>query len=174
VEANELPLTLRWQKLALQYVVKLKSNPNNPVYASVFQPNFKPLFEAKPNAIPTLGLRIQQSLTDSSLDLSCIAQFSLPTTPPWLLQQAHFDFTLYNLGSKSNILPDHYLSSYKELVSTYQGYKKIFTDGSKQGSAVSAAAVTKWKVLVKRLPNHSSVFSAEATAIVLAVKIIEQ
>jgi hypothetical protein len=84
------------------------------------------------------------------------------------------DFTLYNLGTKSNILPDHYLSCYKELVLTYEGYKKIFTDGSKQGGAVSAAAVAEWKVLVKRLPDHASIFSAEAIGILLALNIIEQ
>ncbi len=174
VEANELSLTLRRRKLALQYMIKLRSNRNNPAYASVFQSNFRPLFEARPNAIPTLGLRMQQSLTDCGVDLSCIAQVSLPATPPWLLQRPHFNFSLYNLGTKSNILPDHYLSSYRELVSAYQGYKKIFTDGSKQGSAVSAAAVTNRKILVKRLPNHSSIFSAEATAVLLALEIIEQ
>ncbi len=45
VEANELPLQLRRQKLALQYVVKLENNPRNPAYASVFQPNFTHSFE---------------------------------------------------------------------------------------------------------------------------------
>jgi hypothetical protein len=33
VEANELPLKLRRQKLALQYVVKLENNPRNSAYA---------------------------------------------------------------------------------------------------------------------------------------------
>jgi hypothetical protein len=56
VDANELPAQLKREKLALQYIVKLKSNPNNPAYASVFQPDFKPLFIAKPNVIATLGM----------------------------------------------------------------------------------------------------------------------
>ena len=174
VEANELPLQLRRQKLALQYMVKLKSNPNNPAYASVFQPNFKPLFEAKPHAIATLGLRMHQSLTDTGIDLGCIAQCSLPKTPPWLLRRPNFNYTLYSLGNKSDTSPDLYLSYYKELVSKYQGYKKVFTDGSKKGSAVSAAAVTKGTVLVSRLPDHASIFSAESRAVLLALNIIEQ
>jgi hypothetical protein len=65
VEANELPAQLRREKLALQYIVKLKSNPNNSAYVSVFQPNFKPLFIAKPNVIAILGIRMEQSLQDS-------------------------------------------------------------------------------------------------------------
>ena len=174
VEANELPLHLRRQKLALQYVIKLKCNPNNPAFASVFQPNFKPLFEAKPHTIPTLGLRILESLTETGIDLSCIAQCSVPKTPPWLLLGPKFEYTLYNLGNKSDTSPDLYLSYYKELVSKYPGYKKVFTDGSKKGSAVSAAAVAKGGVLVSRLPNHASIFSAESRAVLLALNIIEQ
>jgi hypothetical protein len=40
----------------------------------------------------------------------------------------------------------------------YEGYNKIFTDGSKQDISVAAAAVSHDKVLVKRLPNHASIF----------------
>jgi hypothetical protein len=92
VEANELPLTLRRRKFALQYVIKLKSNPNNPAYAYVFQLNFKPLFETKPTSIPALGLQMQKSLGDCGVDLSCIAQLSSPSTLPWLLYRPQFDF----------------------------------------------------------------------------------
>jgi ribonuclease HI len=174
VEANELPLQLRRQKLALQYVVKLRSNPRNPAYASVFQPNFKHSFEARPSVIPTLGLRMHQALVDCGVELGCRAQYSIPSSPPWLLHRPYFDYTLYNLGTKSETLPDLYLSRYKELVSSYQIHEKIFTDGSKKGSAVSAAAVTFGKVLVKRLPDHSSIFSAESRAVLLALDIMRQ
>jgi hypothetical protein len=135
--------------------------------------SFKPLFEAKPHAIPTLGLRMHQSLTDTGIDLSCIAQCSVPKTPPWLLRRPKFDYTLFSLGNKSDTSPDLYLSYYKELVSKYPGYKKVFTDGSKKVNAVSTVAVTKGSVLVSRLPDHASVFSAESRA-VLALNIIEQ
>jgi hypothetical protein len=68
-----------------------------------------------------------------------------------------------------------YLYVYTELSSEkYEGNKKIYMDGLKQGIAVAAAAVAKGKVLVKRLPNHTSIFSAEATAIPLAIDIISQ
>jgi hypothetical protein len=74
VEADELPLRLRSQKLALRYIVKLKSNPGNPAYSSVFQPNYRALFDAKPNIVPTLGLRLRQALSECGVNLSCIAQ----------------------------------------------------------------------------------------------------
>jgi ribonuclease HI len=84
-------------------------------------------------------------------------------------------YNLYNVGTKSNTSPDLYLSLNMKLVSeNYEGYDKIFTDGSKQSICVVAAAVSHDKVLVKRIPNYASIFSAEATAILLALDIISQ
>ena len=54
VEANEPSLYYRRQKLALQYILKLKYNPLNPTHKVVFNPQYKRLFERKPNAIPPL------------------------------------------------------------------------------------------------------------------------
>ena len=52
VEANEPSLYLRRAKLALQYALKLKSNPSNPTYKCVFHPQLQDLFLAKPSVIP--------------------------------------------------------------------------------------------------------------------------
>ena len=38
VEANEPPLYLRFDKLCIQYALKLRSNPDNPAYDVVFNP----------------------------------------------------------------------------------------------------------------------------------------
>jgi hypothetical protein len=53
VEANEPPLSLRRQKLALQYAMKILSNPKNPTYDSIFKPQFEHVFGRKLNAIPS-------------------------------------------------------------------------------------------------------------------------
>jgi hypothetical protein len=45
---------------------------------------------------------------------------------------------------------------------------------SKEDAAVAAAAVTESVVFVKRLPDHSSIFSAEAGAILLTLGAAEQ
>jgi hypothetical protein len=156
----------------VQYILKLKSNPSNPTYASVFQCNYAAVFETKPNVIPTLGLRLRQTTLDSGIDLDCIANYSTPETPPWLLLKPNFDHSLYDVGTKSNTSPDEFLSSCNELISLYHGYENIFTDGSKQGSAVASAAVSGNKILVKRLPNNASTFSAETSAMLVALDMI--
>ena len=40
VEANELPLHLRREKLALQFATKIAANPNYPVYDTIFNPRY--------------------------------------------------------------------------------------------------------------------------------------
>ena len=46
VEAHEPSLTTRRLKLSLNYVLKLKSLPENPAYSCVFEPENTKLFEA--------------------------------------------------------------------------------------------------------------------------------
>jgi hypothetical protein len=55
----------------------------------------------------------------------------------------------------------------------FDGYSRIYTDGSKEDAAVAAAAVMESVVLVKRLLDHSS-FSAEARTILLVLGTADQ
>ena len=51
-----------------------------------------------------------------------------------------FVLTLHLLGSKSEIPPAVFVARFNELLSTYDDYTRIFTDGSKDVKAVGAAA----------------------------------
>ena len=64
-------------------------------------------------------------------------------------------------------------SEVNELLVAYAGYERIYTDGSKAGTAVAAAALSGPRLSVKRLPNGSSIFSAESRAILLALNIAD-
>jgi len=66
-EAGELPLEIQRQQLCLQYICKLRSNPSNPAFNSVglFGTSFRRLFEDRPNAIPTIGIRLSHCLYSS-------------------------------------------------------------------------------------------------------------
>jgi len=168
-----MPLSLRRDKLALQYIIKLKSNPANPTYDSVFNPKYPLLFDSRPHIIPTLGLRLKQQLDETAIQLNNIARFSYPTTPLWALRTAIFVYDIHDIGKKADTQPDLYIAKYHELQSILCDYTKIFTDGSKDGSLVVAAAVSTATNLSCRLPDNSSIFSAEAYAILLATDIIK-
>ena len=52
IEAHEPSLTTRRLKLALNYVLKLKSLPENPAYSCVFEPENIKLFEESESKVP--------------------------------------------------------------------------------------------------------------------------
>lgn len=59
------------------------------------------------------------------------------------------------------------------MIATYPNTVKIYTDGSKIGKAVGAAAVLGNEEVLWRLPESSSIFSAEAMAIIGATQIMQ-
>jgi len=82
VEAGELPLKLWCQKLCIQYIWKLLSNPCNPPFKSVFGTGFWRLFETRPHTLPTFGIRLNQTIVDSEINLNSITINSTPYIPP--------------------------------------------------------------------------------------------
>ena len=74
VDAHEPCLGARRTKLSLQYVSKIKSLPKHPTHDAVFDNKYMKLFDARPNAICTFGLRIKQLLTASNIDISAILE----------------------------------------------------------------------------------------------------
>ena len=74
VDAHEPCLGARRAKLSLQYASKIKSLPKHPAHNAVFGNKYMKLFDARPNAIRTLGLRIKQFLTASNIELSDILE----------------------------------------------------------------------------------------------------
>ena len=58
VEADEPSLYSRREKLSLRYALRLAANPLQPAHEVTFPPNYVDLYERKPKAIETFGIRI--------------------------------------------------------------------------------------------------------------------
>jgi len=91
-----------------------------------------------------------------------------------VLKPPGFQLSLHLLGNKSEVSPTVYQSKINELLSQYDGYTRIFTDGLKSGEAVGSAAIVASRLGKKRLPNNSSIFSAEACRILLVLDMIHR
>ena len=99
VEANEPSLNDRREKLSLQFALKLKSNRSNPTYNTVFRPNYFTLFQNKPNAVPTFGIRIAPTLNSAGIKVRNIQSNSILNIP--MLSSEYPDFQhIYTDGSK--------------------------------------------------------------------------
>ena len=157
----------------MQYALKLKSNPSNPTYETVFEPQYKTLFENKPNMIPSFGIRISSEFENMNLDLDTIADFKISDVPPWTFSQPRVLFSLHN-DKKFQTDPIVFRTKFQELLSDFPKYETIFTDGSKAVDTAGSACVTPSDTYKCRLPDNASIFSAEIKAIDLALDHIEQ
>ena len=66
----------------MNYVLKLKTCPDNPAYSCVFEPPNSKLFE-KSSLTPPLGLRILPLFEDSKIDLDVVDDTTVSDTLPW-------------------------------------------------------------------------------------------
>ncbi|KAG1649840.1 RNA-directed DNA polymerase from mobile element jockey [Nymphon striatum] len=172
VEAHEPSLYLRREKLSLQYACRLRANPENPCYDVTFHPNHRETFARRQNSIPTFGLRVLPLFEQIGLPLGNIARCVLPSIPPWTMHRPIINFSL--TGLKKGTTPSYvYLYKFLEVSDSYHGYHHIYTDGSRQNDEVAAAAISTLTSLSSRLPDKSSIFSAESKALLLALDIVE-
>ena len=81
--------------------------------------------------------------------------------PPEILFDLHF-------GKKSEANPHILKDDFRKMQSSYKNYQQIYTDGSKEDSNVGCAVISDNHSNMQRIPDDSSIFTAEAKAIDLA------
>ena len=101
VEAREPPLEIRREKLALQYILKLKANPGNPAYDVVFNPKYQILYADKESATDSFGIHCNKLLKKAKIDVGEIAINSIPDVPIWDSEPVPVDFTLSEFDKSS-------------------------------------------------------------------------
>ena len=89
--------TLYEIKLTLNYVLKLKSLPENPAYSCVFESENTKLFEESESKVLPLGIRILPHLEKSKLNLNLVDDDPLLDIVPWKLSipAVCFDLTSF-------------------------------------------------------------------------------
>ena len=162
VEAYEPLLWLRREKLSLQYAIRA-ANPFNPAFEVTFPPHFQEYYERKPNAIKSYGLRIAPLLESTNINIKNIQKhFFLIFHPGALLNQIFF--SIYTTA-KGHFL----IHIFQELQTRLSDYQHIYTDGSKVEDKVGCAYISGSHHEKIRLPDGSSIFTAESKAIDMAL-----
>ena len=172
-EANEPSLNLREKKLSLQYYLKLKSNPDNPTHQVVFEPLYKDEFIEKEKVIPPFSLRCEADINCIDVDLEDVANHKISEVPLWTSNSPTYNYFLAS-DKKATTDPVIFKNKFLEVKEQYYTHEEIYTDGSKDGEKVASAAILDGELYQFRLPNNSSIFSAELKAIDLALNHIEQ
>ena len=95
------------------------------------------------------------------------------TFPPHISNEIIQAYENKPKGKKSESNPHLLKEKFHELQSNYSDYEHIFTDGSKEETKVGCAAATYNDCKQMRIPDGSSVFTAEAKAIDLALDFVK-
>ena len=172
-EANEPSLNLRRKELFLQYYLKLKSNRDNPTHKAVFEPLYKDEFIQKDRIIPSFSLRCEADTNCIDIDLEEVAKHKISEVPLWTCKSPTYNNYLAS-DKKATTDPMIFKNKFLEINEKYYTHGGIYTDGSKDGKKVASAAIHDGELYQFRLPNNSSVFSAEVNSIDLALDHIEQ
>ena len=173
VEANEPSLNLRRKKLSLQYYLKLKSNLENPTFPVIFEPLYKDEFTEKEKVIPPFSLRCEADMNCIDVDVEDVASHKISEVPLWTLRSPTYNYFLAS-DKKATTDPMIFKNRFLEVKEQSYIHQEIYTDGSKDGEKVASAAVLDGELYQFRLPNNSSIFSAELKTIDLALNHIEQ
>ena len=177
VESGEPPLELRRLKLSLNYFLKLRANPGNPAFKIISNAPYIDRFAQKPKEIPPLHIRVKPHFEGANIEFNDIDDCELETTiPPWKLKNPTINFWLCQYKKDcTNCLA--YRQLFLEQCEKYRGFTRIFTDGSKREERTAAACVSNLnfaRPTQLRLPNYSSIFTAELKAIQLALQEVER
>ena len=167
VEADEPSLNSRRVKHSLQYALRLAANPSNPAHEITFPPNYVDLYEQKPKAIKSFGIRISPLLEAANIKPQKVEKHFTPNIPAWCVEQPDILFDLHS-WKKSESNPHILKNDFRRLQSRNKNYQQVYTDGSKEDSNVGCAVISGNYSNMQRIPDDSSIFTAEAKAVDLA------
>ena len=172
VEADEPSLTLRREKLSLQYATRLAANPSNPAFKVTFSPQFSEIYERKPTAIRPFDLRVLPLVDSTNINPTNIEKHFVTEIPSWCMKKPDI---LFDLHTSKKSFSDSLImkQNFHILQSRYTEYQHIYTDGSKDGEKVGCAFLYGNHFSSLRIPDGCSVFTAEAKAIDLALDFID-
>ena len=147
--------------------MSLSSNPYRKT-----QPIVAFLNPKTPNYLKNRSQRHPHHLKKSKLNLNLVDETASLDIVPWKLSVPAVRFDLNSL-KKDTTNPEIYKQFCLQLVSEYPLSDFFSTDGSKIEDGVAAAAVSTKRInkpFTCRLPDDSSVYTAELRAILLSLK----
>jgi hypothetical protein len=178
----ELPLIIRKEKLTLQYITKLKSTYDNAAsshlhfrtqlhsfFCSRQSPLSFQLWESEWKSYNTKMCQrasryewIRRWIPEIHSNKCVDESYLSSPVSPWLVKPPEF---ICAILAPNQMYPQTCSNqNWSRLLADFD-FQGICTDGLKAGAAVAAAATSGQKLLVRRLPNISYVFSAEARGI---------
>ncbi|XP_076629123.1 uncharacterized protein LOC143345647 [Colletes latitarsis] len=170
-ESKEPSLEQRRKYLSLKYAAKMSSTPNNPTYSNIFTNRYTHLQAKKPKfPIPFYG-RIAKYDSSTVIIPTATIPCKFRKTAPWVLKTPETNVDLAKLP-KDQISSAEHRFNFQQLCNKYPNHQTIYTDASKTDQGVGAAIICGTTIKKFHLPVTSSIFTAEAWAVLEALNLI--
>lgn len=121
------------------------------------------------------SLKVLKQITDTLKNIPFpyldVIKIEIIQTPPWLFK--NFINSKLSTLTKKEALPIIYNQQLHSIIADYLDYTNIFIDGSKMENDVGVAVVFQDHVAMVRLPDFTSIFTAETVAISFALDLIK-
>ncbi|GFU76839.1 putative RNA-directed DNA polymerase from transposon X-element [Trichonephila clavipes] len=169
VVCHQPPLELRRKQLSANYFIRAMSVPSHPLKPFSLNIGLTRLYEARSFNIKPFSERAKAVLNDAHLNNINIQENNILAFPPWDIQI--FNYSNLFLGDdKAGTAAVIYQQLFSYHRSKYSKYIPVYTDGSKTAGHVGCGVVFNNTILSFSLHNSMSVFSAELTAILVALQ----
>ena len=172
----------------MHYCVKTRACIDNPAHHALheFDWTTRDLYAPRPNGrggmtrtpAPPIGLKVEEAMTSAEINAELVCPLRTPNFPPGTHDYDPKRHDLIEGVSKCMISGQEAQAKFNEFREAQGSHDEVYTDGSKMNERVGTAAVinrhfqngeTTCRQLSKRLPDSSTIFAAEATAISLAL-----
>ncbi|GFU46509.1 uncharacterized protein TNCV_413971 [Trichonephila clavipes] len=145
------------------------SVPSHPLKPFALAIGLNRLYEARSFNIKPFSERATAVLNDAHLNNINIQENNILAFPPWDIQLFNYSnpFSGYDKAGTAAVIYQQLFSFHR---SKYSKYVSVYTDGSKTAGHVGCGVVKNNTILNFTLHNSMSVFSAEITAILVALQ----
>lgn len=170
VDAGVIPLDLRRQSSLLRCWFRSQRLPESFSCRLILQDSRSPAFTLRPSFPKPFGFRAASLLTALSVPRVPVCPYRIPRVGYWQFPGVSVCSPI--IESKRDIPPTVSRALFLEHFSSHSDSIPVFTDGSKTETGVGFSVVFPSFSRDCSLPNVASVFTAELSAIVLALRII--
>ncbi|GFU93325.1 uncharacterized protein TNCV_1860561 [Trichonephila clavipes] len=166
---HQPPLELRRRQLIANYFIAAMSVPSHPLKPFPLAIGLTRLYEARSFNIKPFSERVRAVLNDAHLSDINIQENNILAFPPWDIQIFNYSnpFSGYDKADTADVIYHQLFSFHRN---KYSKYIPVYTDGSKTAGHVGCDVIINNTTLSFSLHNSISVFSAELTAILVALQ----
>ncbi|GFV81460.1 putative RNA-directed DNA polymerase from transposon X-element [Trichonephila clavipes] len=159
-----------WRRqLSANYFIRAMCVPSHPLKPFSLAIGLNRLYDARSFNIKPFMERAKAVLNDAHLNNINIQENNILAFPPWDIQifNYHNPFSGYHKAGTADVIYQQLFSFH---LSKYSKYVPVYTDGSKTAGHVGCGVVFNNTILNFTLHNSMPVFSAELTAILVALQ----